>query len=194
MFSARRSESPDGAIRFSIDTESGPISYADALHGWQQDPGFRDFFNALLDAAPFRAFRWETPAVTSDTLNRPFEFVLVDSPYLDTPPDPAAFHEHLCGQAPESVVEFANLGGDAILVVPCPRDASSDYAHLGAWLRNASEVQRHALWCRVGGAMQRRISTSPVWLSTAGGGVDWLHVRLDDRPKYYAFAPYRDSL
>ncbi|MGI9175867.1 MAG: DUF6940 family protein [Rhodothermales bacterium] len=25
-----------------------------------------------------------------------------------------------------------------------------------------------------------------MWLSTAGGGVSWLHVRLDSRPKYYA--------
>jgi hypothetical protein len=39
--------------------------------------------------------------------------------------------------------------------------------------------------------MHQRVSAKPVWLSTAGGGVAWLHVRLDDRPKYYAHAPYR---
>ncbi|MFL6237620.1 MAG: DUF6940 family protein [Thermoanaerobaculia bacterium] len=29
--------------------------------------------------------------------------------------------------------------------------------------------------------------------STYGGGagVSWLHVRLDDRPKYYGYGPYR---
>jgi hypothetical protein len=32
---------------------------------------------------------------------------------------------------------------------------------------------------------------NPEWLSTAGAGVSWLHVRLDDRPKYYGYAPYR---
>ncbi|MFO1021395.1 MAG: hypothetical protein U0903_11970 [Planctomycetales bacterium] len=31
----------------------------------------------------------------------------------------------------------------------------------------------------------------PVWLSTAGAGVPWLHVHLDDQPKYYSHAPYR---
>jgi len=29
------------------------------------------------------------------------------------------------------------------------------------------------------------------WLSTSGLGIAWLHVRLDERPKYYTHAPYR---
>jgi hypothetical protein len=33
----------------------------------------------------------------------------------------------------------------------------------------------------------------PVWLSTAGAGVSWLHVRLDDRPKYYGYRPYQEA-
>ena len=39
--------------------------------------------------------------------------------------------------------------------------------------------------------MARRVGARPVWLSTAGAGVSWLHVRLDDRPKYYGCGPYR---
>jgi hypothetical protein len=41
--------------------------------------------------------------------------------------------------------------------------------------------------------MVRRMSAKPVWLSTAGAGVSWLHVRLDDQPKYYGFALYRSA-
>ena len=33
--------------------------------------------------------------------------------------------------------------------------------------------------------MQQRVSASPLWLSTAGMGVSWLHLRLDSRPKNY---------
>src|SRR4051812_31098730 len=47
-----------------------------------------------------------------------------------------------------------------------------------------TENQKHSLWGLVGAAMQRRLSTRPVWLSTAGAGVSRLHVRLDDQPKY----------
>jgi hypothetical protein len=58
----------------------------------------------------------------------------------------------------------------------------------------APEPQKHALWMLVGVAMQRRLNNRPVWLSTAGAGVSWLHVRLDDRPKYYGYRPYRETL
>jgi hypothetical protein len=34
----------------------------------------------------------------------------------------------------------------------------------------------------------------PLWLSTAGGGVDWVHMRLDDQPKYYRHLPWRDRV
>jgi hypothetical protein len=43
----------------------------------------------------------------------------------------------------------------------------------------------------VGDAVARRLSSAPLWLSTSGLGVAWLHVRLDERPKYYTHAPYR---
>jgi hypothetical protein len=65
------------------------------------------------------------------------------------------------------------------------------YGHLAAFVRKASKSQQHAFWQMVGEAMLKRVSSKPVWLSTAGGGVSWLHVRLDDRPKYYGFGPYR---
>jgi hypothetical protein len=89
------------------------------------------------------------------------------------------------------VVAFANLRGDALLVVPCPAGDAGAYGHLAAFVREAPEAQRDALWREVGEAMARRVGARPVWLSTAGAGVSWLHVRLDDRPKYYGHEPYR---
>jgi len=79
------------------------------------------------------------------------------------------------------------------MVVPCPKGPIAAYGHIGAFVRQAPEPQRHALWELVGAAMQRRLGTKPVWLSTAGAGVSWLHMRLDDRPKYYGYAPYRSA-
>ncbi|MCP4408550.1 MAG: hypothetical protein GY807_12455 [Gammaproteobacteria bacterium] len=180
-------------IKFAIDIGSLPISYADVLTRWENDADFRKFFIGLLVDSPFSAFRWETPPITIATVNCPFEFVLLDSPYLACSPDPSAFAEHFIATAPGRVVEFPNLGNDAIMIVPCPDDSLSDYGHLAAYLRNSSESQQHSLWELVGVTMQRRLSTKPVWLSTAGGGVAWLHVRLDDRPKYYGYAPYRHA-
>jgi hypothetical protein len=41
---------------------------------------------------------------------------------------------------------FPNLGGDAIMVVPCPFTSPSAYGHLAAFVRQAPEAQWHALW------------------------------------------------
>ncbi len=179
-------------IRVAIDLDSASVSYAEVLRRWQTDPGFREWFNGLLAGSPFSGFRWETPPITIATANRPYEFVLLDSPGLARHPDANAFAEYF-GASDTGVVEFANLGKDAILVVPCPIASHSAYGQIGAFVRQAPELQRHALWELVGAAMQRRLGTKPVWLSTAGAGVSWLHVRLDDRPKYYGYEPYREN-
>lgn len=175
-------------LRFAIDLDSRPATLADVLLGWQTDAGFRMLFNAMLAEVPFAEFRWETPAATIDTVSRPFECVVLNSPGLARVAEPDAFAEHFC-QA--DVAVFPNLGGDAVLVVPCPVADPSAYGRLGAFVRLAPETQRHALWQAVGEAMARRVGPKPVWLSTAGAGVPWLHVRLDDRPKYYGFTPYK---
>jgi len=180
-----------GAIRIRMELDSVPVTYADVLSRWQNEEDFRSFFIRLLSDSPFSAFRWETPPITTATASRPFEFVLLDSPGLANSPDPDAFAEHFRGEIQDGVVEFSNLGKDAILIVPCPIGPHVTYSHLGAFVRQAPEPQIHALWKMVGAAMERRLSAKPVWLSTAGAGVSWLHVRLDDRPKYYGYGPYR---
>jgi hypothetical protein len=167
------------------------VSYADVLRLWQHDENFRSFFIRLLADAPFSAFRWETPAISAATANRAFEFVLLDSPSLARAPDENAFTENFPKAGDKDAVEFSNLGHDAIMIVPCPKASPSAYAHLASFVRHAPDSQKHALWQLVGDAMTRRLSAKPVWLSTAGAGVAWLHVRLDDRPKYYVHAPYR---
>jgi hypothetical protein len=41
--------------------------------------------------------------------------------------------------------------------------------------------------------IERRLATARdrFWVSTSGLGVPWVHVRLDERPKYFQFGPYR---
>jgi hypothetical protein len=125
------------------------------------------------------------------TVNRSFEFVLHDSPTLAKTPDLAAFDEHFRSAGNRMAIEFSNLNNDAILVAPSPLGSHASYGHLAAFVRGASSAQSQSLWKLVGDAMQRRVAHAPVWLSTAGAGVPWLHIRLDNRPKYYRHRPYR---
>jgi hypothetical protein len=167
------------------------LSYREVIDRWQRDEHFVDRFVAQLAALPFRAIFWETPPIRIDSVDRPFTFVAVDAPRLaEVPPQPEAFAAPLRGGS-GPVATFANLGGDAVLVVPRP--AAVSYPHLLAFTRSAPAEDQRALWRAVGAAVDARLSERPVWVSTAGMGVYWLHVRLDDRPKYYRWGPYRDD-
>jgi hypothetical protein len=181
------------ALRVAVHREFTPATFREVVEAWRSDSAFRGWFNGVLAGVKFSAFRWETPPVTSANIDRPFEFVLLDSPGLAREPEPDAFKEHFGAGASRDVVSFSNLGRDAIMIVPRPIAASSAYGHLAAFVRQAPEPQRLALWQAVGDAMAGRLSAKPVWLSTAGAGVSWLHVRLDDRPKYYGFRPFREA-
>ena len=180
----------DGRIqKYKLLRGDLPLPYADVLQSWRFNEEFRAFFIALLADSAFSAFRWETPAVTSADIDRDFEFVLLQSSALERRVDSGAFSSHFANS--RDVVTFPNLGGDAVMVVPCPIDVEPIYGHLASFIRGAPQAQIHHLWESVGAAMQDRLGDRPVWLNTAGMGVSWLHIRLDSRPKYYAYAPYR---
>jgi hypothetical protein len=174
-----------GVVRHDSDT----ATFAAVLRGLREDSELRSRLCDALAATPYEGIRWETPGVRHHTLERPFEFVVLAAPELVRRPAPEPFREHFVPGA--DVVEFQNLGHDAVLIAPCPRAPLHACGHLAAFMREAPAAQKDALWRQVGDAMGRRVGERPVWLNTAGGGVDWLHVRLDDRPKYYGYRPYQ---
>ncbi|MEZ4328337.1 MAG: hypothetical protein R3B40_24145 [Polyangiales bacterium] len=185
------SELPGGrGSRVQLLLGARPVSYAEFITGLCEDPGLRRTLCEHLAAAPFEAFRWETPCVSTASASRPFEYVVLDSPGLAARPEPDVFAQHF-SRAVDGVVTFENLGGDARLVVPAPMAEASAYNHLARFVRRAPVAQQDVLFRVVGEQMRDRIAHKPVWLSTAGAGVYWLHVRLDDRPKYYGHTPYR---
>ncbi len=176
----------------TVSDSSGRLSFRKVVDLWCNRPEFREYFTALISESSFDAFFWETPAVTLQSLDHPFEFVLIHAASLSRlQPDPSPFKSNFSSHSSEEVLTFPNLGGDAILIVPAPRADESCYTHLARFLRDAPRSQVGAFWRSVGLAMQERISSRPTWLSTAGMGVSWLHLRLDSRPKYYRHEQYK---
>lgn len=169
-----------------------PLTYAEVIDAWRQDEAFCAFFSDLLQTAHFSACFWETPPVTAASVGRTFECVQIDSPALARlTAEPAAFAEHFAAAPGAEVVAFENLGGDAWLVAPAPASEKESHPHLAAFLRSAPRSRKIALWRSTGETLARLLSDRPRWVSTSGLGVAWLHIRLDTRPKYYVFAPYR---
>lgn len=150
---------------------------------------FATWYTGQLKASPFPSYFWEHPPLTCTTIDSSAEFVLVNAPMLDKlPPNPAAFRAYFTAG---EVVTFRNLGGDAILIAPSPGDASQGYAHLATFLHRAADSQVQILWHSVGETICKSLSDKPIWLSTSGLGVAWLHIRLDSSPKYYQHQPYK---
>ena len=177
---------------YALTRCGGAVSRGAVLRLWQEDADFRSRFLGILADSPFSAYRWETPPVTRGTAARPFEFALIDAPDLARKPDASAFAAYFDAAGGDGISVFENLGKDATLVVPAPVAGEAAYGGLAAFVRSAPEQQRHALWRTVGRTVEEKLGDRPLWLSTAGGGVAWLHVRLDSHPKYYSHAAYRD--
>jgi len=176
--------------RIEIFDADAPVPIQSMLRSLKEDQIFRAFFAETLAASPFSAFRWEMPALTQQSVLRPCEFVLHDAPRLPQRPDPAAFAGRFRAASGELAIAFSNLGGDATLVVPTPQAGNDAYAHFAIFLRRAPAAQRDALLALVGEQALLKVSKQPFWLSTAGMGVAWLHVRLDSAPKYFGYQPY----
>ncbi len=106
-------------------------------------------------------------------------------------PDPQPFQSHFEARPDEEIVIFPNLGGDAVLLVPRPLGPPEAYAHLAVFVRRAPPLQVQRLWSAIGRTVRENLCEQPRWLSSAGMGVPWVHVRIDSHPKYYRFDPYK---
>ncbi|MEJ2139259.1 MAG: hypothetical protein P8Y61_07395 [Gammaproteobacteria bacterium] len=181
---------PVDGIKIRLYAGDQPLSFSALLELFAASPEFADWYSELLGNSGFNAIFWEHPPLTRARLGNPVEFVVLDAPALaDCRPDRISFAGHFA-EATDDIAVFASLGGDARLVAPCPLNPESGYAHLTAFLRNAPAEQIRALWQQTGRAVSGLLGSEPIWLSTSGLGIGWLHIRLDSRPKYYQHRPY----
>jgi hypothetical protein len=180
-------------VRIRISDGDRPATVQSFLNALQMEPRVGSWFGASLAALPWRAFYWECPALTLATLGDPFECVALEAPSLiGFVAEPDGFRAHLDAAPPGSLVAvFPSLSGDAVLVAPTVGDDGRGYAHLGAFVRAAPQAQIAAFFSALAAQGLRSCREGPAWVSTAGDGVAWLHGRVDRRPKYYAYAPYR---
>lgn len=177
-------------LHFQITANEALLCYAEVIDLWQNSASFRHFFNIILVDALFPAFFWEVAPINNQQLEKPFEFVLVNNNILPKiVADPQAFQAYF--NTDEMVVDFWNLGKDAHLIVPTPIAEASCYPHLAQFVRHAPVEQIDAFWQRVGEVYAASLNEQPLWLSTAGLGVSWLHLRVDSRPKYYRYGAYK---
>lgn len=197
MYHFRKKTLKEGrSCRFTLYRNEDPLSFEEFISLIQDSVPFRFFYIDLLQKQiPFGVYRWETPPVSQPGTDRLFEFVVTESHEIDLPADPGPFHSYFKELADsETVAVFENLGGDARLIAPEPDRPQRNYSHIEAFTKTAPLQLQHDLWRKVGEVMEKQLSDRPIWLNTAGGGVAWLHIRLDSSPKYYRHRPYADDV
>lgn len=163
---------------------------------------FNDYesFNDILASCPFEAFFWEC-APTTDGSNR-MEFVLVDSTALAqfarAAPDRMTFRHYFRSPSLEhepTVAVFPSLGKDALLLAPTTQ-SREPFTDIAYFARHASATQQKNIYQQLAQLVQEKLQNNeaPFWLSTSGMGIAWMHIRLDDRPKYYTYKPFQTML
>ena len=204
-----------GENEFGINTSSngdGEAAAAGSMIGLETIEGLS---RVLRVEVPYRGYRFETPPITSSSVDTtPFEFVIVEDNYLaqfaaHADYEPFLHQLQLCNEdRSQPGCAFQNLKGDATLIAP--RDLGRKvhhthafYGHLAPFMNNAPEEQMIGMWKLVAKTIKSKLSkqdqlqqqqdgsNGPLWFSTAGTGVAWLHFRLDTKPKYYLYQPYK---
>ena len=107
--------------RFQVAIRGTRLSFRELFSLLEHDPGFANWYTRILAGCAFPAFFWEHPALSTLSFDREAEFVLIEVASLaGIDPEPAPFESQFAREPDADVIAFANLSGDALLIVPRP--------------------------------------------------------------------------
>ncbi|MCR6641117.1 MAG: hypothetical protein NVV82_19515 [Sporocytophaga sp.] len=177
--------------KYTVTQNGREITCGEAVNLLCTSKEFRIFFIELLQSSSYEAYFWEVRPISIDTTSQQFEFVIVNAPSLSKiNADNAPFIKYF--NQDKYVTSFFNLNKDARLIVPIGTENSSRYSHIANFVRYAPFEQVEIFWKKVGEEIHNSIEGVEKWVSTSGLGVHWLHLRIDIKPKYYSYQPYKN--
>ena len=154
----------------------------------------KEFIN-ILKNSPYNSYYFQTPNIRS--LNDPIEFVLIKSETLHKKTADWTKYKEYMKRKPRNrtSLSFDNLSGNTKLVVPFNKKENIKYGHLKDFILNASKEEIRDILLKVGEEVENYKNNSitnekPLFLSTHGDGVPWLHFRIESSPIYYLYKPY----
>lgn len=178
-------------FRYFLYVDGAVLSFSDWMRFMLTSQAFVINFNRIFVESTMESYFWEVRPLTRNILDKPFEFVLVESkklPFIKQ--NGSAFKAYF--RKKDLVVVFPSLRKDAQLIVPTPISENTNYSQISKFSRSAEEKQIIEFWKNVALVYREAIGTKKKWLSTSGLDVYWLHVRVDSRPKYYQHNDYKN--
>jgi len=129
-------------------------------------------------------FQWNT-SVLKNNGNVPFKQFFKEDKNLAEEQNYLPFQKYIDKSQNKYVVAFPNLSKDSMLIIPMPR-RGKNYATLKDFIDNASKIQQRNFWKKVAEVARDFMKEKgEVWVSVHGLGVDYTHVRIDSKPKYF---------
>ncbi|MGK0388424.1 MAG: hypothetical protein ACI94Y_001153 [Maribacter sp.] len=177
--------------RIRIEQKNKLLTFREVFNYWQTSTNFIEFYIDSLIALNYDEFFWEHPALKEEYLDKSYEFIVQKSiSFSKRNVDENAFSNYI--NSDKQVAVFDNLGRNAKLIVPTKKIPIDTYKHMGNFIRNAEKIQIIEQFNQLSKAILSEVGAGRlIWVSTAGLGVIWLHMRLDSRPKYYRTNSYK---
>ena len=96
---------------------------------------------------------------------------------LSNIPNYLPFENHI-NKCKGNATSFKNLSEDCTLIIPC--NIQENYSTIKNFANHASSKEFNDLWNEV----SKHLTQGAAWVSIHGHGVNWLHVRICNKPKY----------
>jgi len=159
----------------------------------ESNPEMLTKMHEALDDDRFRTYVWETPRMDSQNTHKSFEFVLVNTPMTNRA-NISRFTRinqiQRQGVRGRGAISF-DSPSKTRLIIPENTGGNARFANIAEFNRHANKAQQASLWKLVAVEYGRALSSvRPIWLSTSGLEVPWLHVRVSKTPRYYKHRPY----
>lgn len=195
-------------VKITDDTNE-PITIKTFITALKLSDYFMNSFrHALLSYPDADELIFECCPITPNNYDTaPFEFVLIPSygyTFGSLRTDENTFIPHF-NQGTEKVTSFPDLIDDAILISPCYSDTNYNdqdahnhpFTHFNNFVKYATLEDFKNLWTLVAITLENKIKGSKLqpnscfWLSVNRINIPWLHIRIDTKPLYYKYTPYK---
>lgn len=149
------------------------------------DQSFRETIVNIFVNSEFEHVYWQFPTYSISTKDNQAQFDLVQSsPFISA--NPSAFSDKFVGKVPGEIVVFKAKSSDTELISVTPtksRDINSTCSDIMSFMVRSNSTLKSNILKVVGTEMLKK--KNPCYLSTHGKGVEWLHIRMCNKPKYY---------
>ena len=132
----------------------------------------------------FQNVYWQFPLYSDKTKLNQAYFDLISTSRFNIA-NPSAFSNQFIGKLHGEIIVFENISGDTDLISIVPtknHNINSTFSDIMNFMKNGEYSLQLNMLKKIGSEMRYR---KHCYLSTHGKGVDWLHIRMCNSPKYY---------